>query len=108
MITGQAAWLDANVASPPPRLDFVEVPPTASWPQVAPATQIELHRADGARLYIRYPQSTPPLAALVRAFLEGRSCSNSAHKAASFWPRRPSISAQGSRAWPPCVGRCSG
>ena len=63
------------VVSPPP-LGFVEVPPAASWLQAAPATQIELHRADGARLCIRYPQSTPPLAALVRTFLETPSCSS--------------------------------
>ena len=53
-------------------LGFVEVPPAPSWPQAPPATQIELHRADGARLCISYPDSTPPLVALVRSFLEVR------------------------------------
>jgi hypothetical protein len=57
-------------------LGFVEVPPAAPWPQTAPTTQIELHRADGTRLCIYGAASTLPLAVLVQAFLEGRSCCN--------------------------------
>lgn len=94
-------------ASPLP-LGVVEVPPATAWPQAAPAMQSALHRADGARLSIRSPQSTSPLAALVRAFVAGRSGATSARTAASLWLPRPSIAAQGSRAWPPCVGRCAG
>ena len=36
------------------------------------ATQVELHRADGTRLCIHSAESTLPLEALVRAFLEVR------------------------------------
>jgi hypothetical protein len=67
-----AAHRASPAASPPTTLGFVEVPPAPSWPQAPPATQIELHRADGARLCISYPDSTPPLVALVRSFLEVR------------------------------------
>ncbi len=66
----------ATAAAPSLPLGFVEVPPAPSWPQATPATQIELHRADGARLCIHSPESTLPLAALVRAFLETPSCSS--------------------------------
>ena len=51
-------------------VDFVEVPLAPSWPRAKGGPQVELHRADGARLRIHYPDSAPPLAALVRAFLE--------------------------------------
>src|SRR5215510_10236221 len=54
----------------PAALDFVEVPAASSWPHPAPPTEIELHRADGARLWIRSPEAQLPLAALVRTFLE--------------------------------------
>ena len=53
-----------------PALDFVEEPAASSWPRPAPPTEIELHRADGARLWIRSHEAQLPLAALVRAFLE--------------------------------------
>jgi hypothetical protein len=53
-------------------LGFVEVPPVPTWPQTSPATQIELHRADGTRLCIHSAESRLPLEALVRTFLEGR------------------------------------
>ena len=33
--------------------------------------EIDLERPDGARLHLRCPESTAPVAALVRAFLEG-------------------------------------
>ena len=59
-----------STASPtPPR--FVEVPPTPAWPPVAQAMEIELERPDGACLRVRCPESTSPVVALVRAFLEG-------------------------------------
>ena len=58
---------------PPTSSGFVEVPPP-SRPQTSAMPQIELHRADGARLCIHTPESTLPLAALVRAFLEAHSC----------------------------------
>jgi hypothetical protein len=57
-------------ASVPMALGFVEVPSTPAGPQTPPATQVEFHRTDGARLCIHAPESTLPLAALVRAFLE--------------------------------------
>jgi hypothetical protein len=54
----------------PVALDFVELPATPSWPPVAQAMDIELERPDGARLRMRCPESTAPVA-VVRAFLEG-------------------------------------
>jgi len=67
----QIAAHHASPAAPPPTTPgFVEVPPAPGWPQATPATQIELHRADGARLCIHSPDSTLPLVALVRSFLE--------------------------------------
>jgi hypothetical protein len=54
----------------PAALDFVELPATPAWPPVAPAMEIELERSDGARLRMRCPESTAPVA-VVRAFLEG-------------------------------------
>ena len=54
----------------PPALDFVEVPAASSGSRPAPPTEIELHRADGARLWIRSPAAQLSLAALVRTFLE--------------------------------------
>ena len=54
----------------PPALGFVEVPAPSSSPLPAPPTEIELHRADGARLWIRSPEAQLSLAALVRTFLE--------------------------------------
>jgi hypothetical protein len=56
-----------------PSPQCVEVPPT---PACFPATQaplaldIELERPDGARLRLRCPESTSPVTALLRAFLE--------------------------------------
>ena len=64
----------APTARPAPSVGFVEVPLLPSRPQTSATTQIELHRADGARLRIHTPESTLPLAALVRAFLEAHSC----------------------------------
>ena len=54
----------------PSALDFVEVPASSTWPRPAPTTEIELHRADGARLWIRSHEPQLPLAAVVRTFLE--------------------------------------
>ena len=57
-------------------LGFVEVPSAPARPQPAVATQLELSRADGTRLCLHIPLATPLLEALVRAFVEGRACSN--------------------------------
>ena len=54
----------------PTAVSFVEVPAAAVWPRPAPTTEIELHRADGARLWIRSHESPLPLAVVVRTFLE--------------------------------------
>jgi hypothetical protein len=54
----------------PPALDFVEVPAPSPSPLPAPPTEIELHRADGARLWIRSHEAQLPLAVVVRTFLE--------------------------------------
>jgi hypothetical protein len=62
--------------APPSSLDFVEVPAAPSWPPPTGALQIELARADGTRLCIHGVEATLPLEALVRAFVEGRSCCN--------------------------------
>jgi hypothetical protein len=59
-------------AVPPLPLGFVELLSAPAWPQTPVATQVELHRVDGTRLYIHSAESTLPLAALVRAFLEVR------------------------------------
>lgn len=58
-------------------LGFVEVPSAPASPgQPAGATQLELSRADGTRLCIHTPLAPLQLDALVRAFVEGRSCCN--------------------------------
>jgi hypothetical protein len=49
---------------------FVEVPRTPEAPRTRPETEIEMQRADGARLRLRSSEATLPLAAVVRAFLE--------------------------------------
>ena len=71
-----AARHEATAALSPLPLGFVEVPPAPSWPQPTAVPQIELSRADGTRLCIHCPASALPLAAVVRAFVEGRSCCN--------------------------------
>lgn len=53
-------------------LDFVEVTAPAPWPLPTSGTEIELQRVDGARLRIRSHEPQPPIAALVRTFLETR------------------------------------
>jgi hypothetical protein len=55
---------------PAPALSFVEVPPAPEPGPASSGTEVELQRADGARLRLRSGDSALPLAALVRAFLE--------------------------------------
>jgi len=50
---------------------FVEVPPVLARPQATATIQLELSRADGTRLCLHAPAATLPLAAVVRAFVEG-------------------------------------
>jgi len=57
----------ASATSPP----FVEVPPAPAWSPTTATMEIELERPDGARLHVRCPESSAPVAAVVRAFLEG-------------------------------------
>ena len=77
-----AAQLSAAVdAAPSVPLDFVELPappacqpvnPTVKEPpRPTPSVEVELQRADGARLRLHYPE-LPPLEAVVRVFLEAR------------------------------------
>jgi hypothetical protein len=61
---------DLTCRTPAPTLSFLEVPPVSDHPAAGPDTEIELARADGARLRLRSGVSTLSLAALVRAFLE--------------------------------------
>jgi AAA ATPase domain/Adenylate and Guanylate cyclase catalytic domain len=56
----------------PAALDFVELPAPPAWPLSPPPVEVELQRADGARLRIHYHEATLPVAALVRTFLETR------------------------------------
>ncbi|HEX9871393.1 MAG TPA: hypothetical protein VGC99_22875 [Candidatus Tectomicrobia bacterium] len=67
MATLNGSRLDA----PPTPARCVEVPPPPVFPPATAAMEIELERSDGARLRLRYPESALPVAALVRAFLEG-------------------------------------
>lgn len=74
----------ASAAAPPIPLGFVEVPPAPSCSPSPGTAQLELSRADGTRLCLHAPASALPLDAVVRAFLEGRSCCSSPPKAGSF------------------------
>jgi hypothetical protein len=56
----------------PAALGFVEVPSPSSWPLPALGMEIELQRADGARLRLHARESQLPLEALVRTVLETR------------------------------------
>ena len=67
-----AARHAAPLAGPPLAVGFVEVPPAPARPQAPPTIQLELSRADGTRLCIHGAESTVPLEAVVRAFVEGR------------------------------------
>jgi hypothetical protein len=62
---------DAAPATPRTPSPFVEVPSAPACAPVPAAIEIDLERPDGARLHLRCPESTAPVAALVRAFLEG-------------------------------------
>src|SRR5215510_3037061 len=53
-----------------PVLGFVDVTPSPAWPPRTAATEVDLQRADGARLRIQCREPQFPLAVLVRAFLE--------------------------------------
>jgi len=48
------------------------VPSAPAWPKPSVATPVELHRVDGTWLCIHSAESTLPLEALVRVFLEVR------------------------------------
>jgi hypothetical protein len=61
---------DLTRRTPAPALSFIEVPPVSEHPMEGPETEVELERADGARLRLRSGNTTLSLAALVRAFLE--------------------------------------
>jgi hypothetical protein len=66
------AELHSTTSAPPsPPPPFVEVPTASILPPAAAAIEIECERPDGARLRLRCPESASPVAALVRAFLEG-------------------------------------
>jgi hypothetical protein len=56
--------------APSPALGFVDVTPSPAWPPRTAATEVDLQRADGARLRIHCREPQFPLATLVRTFLE--------------------------------------
>jgi hypothetical protein len=58
--------------APSPALGFVDVTPSPVWPPLTAATEVDLQRADGARLRIHCREPQFPLATLVRTFLETR------------------------------------
>lgn len=62
----------ATPAAPVAARGFVEVTPPPAWPLPTSATEVDLQRADGARLRIHCCEPQFPLAALVRTFLEAR------------------------------------
>jgi hypothetical protein len=66
-----AALPDAPSAASPAPPPFVEVPPAPVWPPAAQILEIELERPDGMRLRLRCPESIAPVAAVMRAFVEG-------------------------------------
>ena len=61
----------STAAQIPASPGFVELPPNSSWPQDLRGLEVELERTDGARLRMRSPNASLPLAAIVRSFLEG-------------------------------------
>jgi len=76
-LTKQIALQQAGAgAGPSAPLGFVEVPLAPARPAAPTIIQLELSRADGTRLCIQSPAATLALDAVVRAFVEGRSCSN--------------------------------
>lgn len=90
------------VVTAPPR-GFVAVPPAPSWPPRPPTTPSDRHRADGTRLCIHSPESSLPLAAVVRAFLAGRYGCSSARTAVALWPPHRWMFAQGLMGSRPCA-----
>jgi hypothetical protein len=83
--------IPATAVAPYP--GFVEVTAPAFEPAAPSPTLIEVERPDGVRLRLQYRDS-PPLAALLRAFLEPAGCCNSPPRVGSCWPWPPSISAK--------------
>lgn len=67
------ATVATEVAGPVP--DFVEVPAPGPGPATPGITLIEVERPDGARLRLRY-RDAPPLATVLRAFLDPARCCN--------------------------------
>ena len=63
-------------ATPSTTLGFVEVPSPPAWPLGTPATEMDLQRADGARLRLHCREPQVPLAALIRTFLATPFCSS--------------------------------
>jgi hypothetical protein len=59
--------------APPMSLGGVAVPAAPAWPPPPGALQLERSRADGPRLCLHGAEALWPLAALVRALVEGRS-----------------------------------
>ena len=54
----------------PGTLGFVEVTAASAWPSPLAYTELELQRADGARLRMHTPELPLSIVALVRTFLE--------------------------------------
>jgi hypothetical protein len=71
LIKHMAIRPEATPATPRTAPPFVEVPSVPVCLPAPAAIEIDLERPDGARLHLRCPESTAPVAALVRAFLEG-------------------------------------
>jgi hypothetical protein len=61
---------DLTRRTPAPTVSFIEVPPVSAHPMEGPETEVELERADGARLRLRSGNPALSLAALVRTCLE--------------------------------------
>jgi hypothetical protein len=89
-------------------LGLVAVPAAPAWPPPPGARQLERSRADGPRLCLHGAAALWPLAARVRALVEGRSGGNGRPKAGAGSPRHPWISAKAWMALPPCVARSVG
>jgi hypothetical protein len=66
-----AAPSASSAAACPTPSPCVEVPPASACFPTPQAMEMELERPDGARLRRRCPASTAPVAAVVRAVLEG-------------------------------------
>ena len=83
----------AASSTPPP---WVAVPSAPAWPAATQARDRALERPDGARLRLRCPASTAPVAVLVRAFWAVAHGATSPRTAASCWPPHPSLAARAS------------